>query len=127
MLDYTPGTIVYVQIGPIKHYGVLSDHRANGLQNVISSSKFKNAVVEENIDDFSQGNTVYSGGFPSNLAPQKVLARARSKIGSAYKLFSDNCEHFVRFVHKQKPESPQLQIAVMCSLVLLAGFLVLRR
>jgi lecithin:retinol acyltransferase len=108
-----PGTVVSVQIGLIRHYGIASDRYDSGGSLVISSSKAAGLVIEEPLICFSHGKRIQTHGFPSDLMPWQVVSRARSVLGSRYNLRDSNCEHFVRWVHGLKPESPQLKRAML--------------
>lgn len=119
MHEFTPGTIVRVWVGPIRHYGIISDRFMDGERMIISSSNRTGEVAEESRQTFSQGGKIDQVEYPSNLPPSQVIARARSALGSKWKLFTANCEHFVYWVHGQPPRSPQLAIAI--SLVVLTG------
>ena len=109
MRNYTLGTVIFVKIWPIKHYGIISGFNEFGEVLVISNSKALGCVAEEPLMKFSMGKQSVVEGYPSNCNPSDVIARARSQVGKKYDLFSDNCEHFVRWAHHLKPESPQLQ------------------
>lgn len=78
---------------------------------VISCSRRCGGVTEESILEFSQGSEIIDRGYPSNLPPELVLWRARSKLGTPWNLFSENCEHFVARCHGLEVTSPQLRAA----------------
>jgi hypothetical protein len=106
------GSVVSV---PVKDYAKIIQHKGilawNGFQQqwtVISNSKRRGRVVEESLPEFSEGETVTVEGYPSSRPSHEVVRIARSEIGREWKL-SDNCEHFVRYVHGLRPESPQRQ------------------
>ncbi len=123
---YKLGTVIFVAIGPIKHYGIISE--INGLDEilVISNSKARGNVIEEPLGEFSLGRQAIVDGYPSNCDPRDVVARARSQLGKKYDLFSDNCEHFVRWTHRLKPESPQLQFVSVLAATFVVSYLVAR-
>lgn len=123
MRNYTPGTIVYVDAGFVRHYGIVIDFNEIGSLTIISNSKNLGCVAEETIENFSGGRKIVNSGYPSNFSSSHLVARAQQQIGMPYKLFSENCEHFVRWVHHLKPESPQLQTFAM--IVSVALFLML--
>lgn len=123
MQYYTPGTIVYVDVGFIRHFGIISGFNKLGDTTIISNSKKLGCVTEETLEKFSGGGRIVAHGYPSNFSSSNLIVRARQQIGMPYKLFSKNCEHFVRWVHHLKPESPQLQtLAVLVSLALFMMF-----
>ena len=120
MQNYTPGTVIYVWMGFYWHYGIISGFNGLGELTVISNSKQKKRVVEESLTSFCSGRKPIVKGYPSNLPPGYVVERARSQVGKKYELLSHNCEHFRRWVHQIKPESPQIQslVWVISSLLL---------
>ncbi len=126
MHDYTLGTVIFVTIGLIKHYGIISGINELGEILVISNSKARRCVTEEPLGEFSLGRQTIVDGYPSNCDPRDVVARARSQLGIKYDLFSDNCEHFVRWAHRLKPESPQLQLFSVLAGAFVLSYLVAR-
>jgi len=104
-----PGTIVSVPvIWPVTHKGIVSDRFLNGKPLVISNSARNGRVAEESWDTFSQGKAVSVDGYPSQLSSHLVVSRARSRIGTKYDLFNQNCEHLVTEAHGMSPRSAQL-------------------
>jgi len=126
MRNYTLGTVIFVKIWPIKHYGIISGFNEFGEMLVISNSKVRGCVAEEPLREFSLGRQTVFDGYPSNCDPRDVAARARSQLGKKYDLFSDNCEHFIRWAHHLKPESPQLQFVSVFAGAFLLSYLVAR-
>ncbi|PUB88045.1 MAG: hypothetical protein DBP00_07390 [gamma proteobacterium symbiont of Ctena orbiculata] len=114
-----PGTIVSVAVGPIRHFGIVSDRVDFGSPYIISSSNRTGQVAEEKSEIFANGGKIKVHGYPSRLNPFEVLKRARNMLGTKYDIFKWNCEHFVRWAHGLKPESPQMQVAVFGALSLL--------
>ena len=114
---YVSGTIVAVQVGPVKHKGLVSDRTMGGLPMVISNSKKLGCVAEEPWWQFAEGRLVEVRGYPGRLRPQDVLARARLRLGQPWTL-SFNCEHFVNYAHGLDERSPTLRQAVAASLAL---------
>jgi len=119
MMYLTPGTVVSVQVGPVEHYGVVSDLHDGITPYIISNSRRTGRVAEERVSIFSEGKDIKVHGYPSKLSPAMAIARAKSQLGKAYDVLNWNCEHFVRWVHGLKVESPQLQAAVISGLVIL--------
>ncbi|MCG8094859.1 MAG: lecithin retinol acyltransferase family protein [Candidatus Thiodiazotropha endolucinida] len=115
-----PGTIVSVAVGPITHFGIVSDRADFGRPKIISTSKRTGQVAEEKAETFANGGKIKLHGYPSQLPPFVVLRKARNKLGTKYDVFNWNCEHFVRWAHGLKPESPQLRVAIFGVLSLLA-------
>ncbi|MCG7980275.1 MAG: lecithin retinol acyltransferase family protein [Candidatus Thiodiazotropha taylori] len=70
-------------------------------------------MAEEKEEIFADGCKIKIHGYPSQLPPFVVLRKARNKLGTKYDVFKWNCEHFVRWAHGLKPESPQLQVAIL--------------
>ena len=98
----------------IEHYGI-----STGYGTVISASLRTGVVLEESIEIFSGGYSIINKGYPSDLIPSVVLAKARSAIGDKWTLFTDNCQHFATWCHENK-HSPQLRWALGGILALVA-------
>jgi len=126
MHNCTLGSVLYVQSCLVKHYGIISGINEFGELLVISNSKIKGCVAEELLTDFSMGKQTVVAGYPGNYCSSYVIERARSQLGKKYDLFSDNCEHFVRWVHHLRHESPQLQLVSILAGVLVISYLVAR-
>lgn len=112
-----PGDVVgaYIWVGLVRvlHVGVVSYNAHGRGTGVISNSLKHGKVTEERLEEFAKGGEVYYvGEIRGRLAGQTVVRRARSRLGEPYSLFSDNCEHFVRWAHGLTEESPQLQVGV---------------
>lgn len=104
---YTQGEIIAAKMPMgIEHYGI-----STGCGTVVSASMRTGMVIEECIEIFSGGNAIISKGYPSDLIPSVVLAKARSAVGEEWNLFTDNCQHFATWCHDNK-HSPQLRWAV---------------
>ncbi len=103
-----PGMVVEVFVGIFWHPGIVTKVWPGGAM-VISNSFRRGGVVEESIAEFSGGRKMRVGGIVPSTDPMHTVARARSKIGTRYNLFTWNCEHFARWAHGITPESPQLQ------------------
>lgn len=117
------GTVVAVRIGPYVHVGIVSERGT-----VISASKRQKCVVEEALEEFSEGREVRIRDCAGNLPPEQVIARARMKLGQPYDLFGSNCEHFVAYCHGLPKQSPQLQTALLAVVVVgLTTFVLSRR
>lgn len=111
---YSPGDIVSVRVGAVRHEGIMTEHGR-----VISNSRRSGGVFEESMRIFAEGRTIKNHGQLRPLDPNHVLARARSQIGRGYHPYTFNCEHFVRFCYGKSPYSPQKMGAM--SLVALAA------
>ncbi len=121
------GTIVSVAVGPLTHFGIVSDQQGAGFPYIISCSRRTGQVAEERATVFANGHKIKVHGYPSQLNPFQVIHRARSMQGTKYDLFKWNCEHFVHWVHNLKPESPQLQIVVILGVASLLFFGIARK
>jgi hypothetical protein len=108
IFDLTPGEVISTMLpGDIEHFGIVTEQHT-----IISASKMWKAVVEELPLEFSRGPRLYAHGTWSDQPWQQTVWNARSQLGKAYRLFDGNCEHFVRFCHGLRQESPQVQAAV---------------
>ena len=98
--------------GPGTHVGViLPDGRVAHMQ--------QTGVQITTLEEFSQGRKLtYSKAVPAHLHLQ-VLWRAQMSVGntSPYDLLNRNCEHYASWVLDGKPESPQLNAAIVFALV----------
>ena len=120
LLFLEPGTILSTikPDGGVEHFGALTGRHLFGMPpTIISASKFRQTVVEELPLQFSFGAPIYAHGVWSNQPWQETIRKARSQLGQPYRLFGNNCEHFVRFCHGLPPESPQLAGAVGVAIV----------
>lgn len=104
-----PGTVFRVSHGLYDHVGLLSDHWINGERAVVSFSARNGGLVEEAFSQFACGRGVVAEGYPGQLPPLVVLARARALKDRAYAWLTFNCEHFIRNAHGVPEESPQLR------------------
>ena len=105
-----PGTILSTGRPGYRHFGISTDCYINGLPTVISNTGKYGKVIEESLEQFQEQGDLKVEGYWGSLNHQDVLRRAREKLGSRYFLLNWNCEHFVRFVHGLKPESPQVAL-----------------
>lgn len=119
LLDLDPGEVISAQRpGGIEHFGILTGRHLYGMSpSLISGQKIRQAVVEENPFRFSRGAPLYAHGIWSEQPWQQTIWNARSQLGKPYRLFSGNCEHFVRFCHGLPQESPQLQTGICGAIV----------
>lgn len=99
---YSPGDIVSVRVGTVRHEGIMTEHGR-----VICNSRRYGGVTEKSIRDFAAGRNLRNHGQLRPVDPAQVLARARSQIGRTYHPYTHNCEHFVRFCYGTSPYSPQ--------------------
>jgi hypothetical protein len=108
-----PGTIVSSQTHWFfRHRGIVSDRWHQGNPMIISNSARAGGVAEESWDEFAAGHEVSIDESPSVLNPWEVVARARSRVGSKYRVLDWNCEHFVSFAQGFEPHSPQMALVV---------------
>jgi hypothetical protein len=117
--DYRPGVVVGVpvttEVGTISHKGIMTDKVGpDGCPTVVHSAKlFQRRVVETTMSDFclKAVGPMQAEGYPGELPPDFVVARARSQIGKPWFPW-DNCEHFIAWAHGVKQKSPQLRSGV---------------
>lgn len=117
-----PGSVISVPKGPVRHFGIVDWHSA-----VIHASKKSGMVVCESLEVFADGKPVRQEGYPGNLPPEIVVARAEEWIGTPYRLFTDNCDHLYTDAHGLKRKSPQVKKALLMAGTLLVTFIVARR
>lgn len=113
-----PGAIVTVWVFPFfRHKGIVSDRLLGGKPMVISNSARTGVVAEEPWDVFAAGQQVLVNAYPGCLLSAEVVNRARSRLGTKYRLLDWNCEHLVSFAHGLPPKSPQVAIVVAAALI----------
>lgn len=118
-----PGTVLSTGRPGFRHFGVSTDCFINGLPTVISNTGKYGKVIEESLEQFKEQGDLKIEGYWGSLTPQNVLRRARENLGTRYLLINWNCEHFVRFAHGLKPESPQVAFVgvIVIGAILLIG------
>lgn len=99
---YSPGDVVTVRVGGVRHEGIMTEHGR-----VICNSRRLGGVTEKSARDFAQGRAIKNRGQLGPANPNVVIARARSMIGRGYHPYNFNCEHFVRSCYGKDPYSPQ--------------------
>lgn len=80
-----------------------------GERAVVEFSAAAGGFAELSFSEFSKGRLVTVDGYPGTLQPSEVMQRASRKRGHVYSLLGFNCEHFVRYAHGLRIESPQLR------------------
>lgn len=121
-----PGTVVKRDYGFFHHFGVTSGVNLLGRCSIIANS-WKTGVAEQSIEEFADGGQIEVVGYYGVLPPLVVVERARSRIGERYVPGFFDCDHFVRWAHGVKVESPQVRVAVVSLLVSVALGLALRK
>lgn len=106
-----PGTTVRIWCGAYWHYGLIDSTGSS----VIHNSKEHGKVVRETIEAFSSGASLVVCADVMGDWPSKAARLAESAIGVAYRLWSQNCEHFVRWAHGLEPTSPQIEAALVAT------------
>jgi len=107
-MSYQLGDVLRVIVyGFVVHEGIYT-----GEGTVISNSRRNGLVIEESVSAFSQGRKITNAGRLSELSPHVAIAHARTRLGQKYRLYSDNCQHFVRRCYHIKPKSPQRDVVV---------------
>lgn len=97
-------------LATVEHVGIVSDRKDGfGRPYVINASKRTGRVLEESWHDFSQGLAVRRLDLEPQRPRRHVLRDARGRIGQEWRLFSSNCEHFVRECMGYVRRSPQLR------------------
>ena len=97
---FSPGDIVSVRVGTIRHEGIMTEHGR-----VICNSRRYGGVTEKSARDFAQGRKITNHGALNGTPSDLVLARARAQLGRRYHPVSFNCEHFVRGCYGKDPYS----------------------
>src|ERR1051326_8483815 len=76
-----PGFVLSTHKGPVDHFALISDNRSGGILRVIGTSPGTYGVAEIPYWSFSRGQMVHAHGYPGDLPPEEVMARARSIVG----------------------------------------------
>lgn len=118
---YGTGDILSISGGFYQHYMIVV-----GPNLVVHASK-ENGVILANLSDVVTGKNVINHGRHGELPDSEIIRRATNMIGMSYNLFLRNCEHVVRHASGIKVESPQIQSAVACVLLVGAVFVIHRR
>jgi hypothetical protein len=93
------------------HKGIVSRVWPSAM--VIHNSKSHGRVVEEHIDQFSEGQRPQVVWRPESWQAAFVVSRARTFLGQRYELTKFNCEHLVTAAQGVKPNSEQLGLWIV--------------
>ena len=121
MVSLNVGDVVAIKCWWGEHWGIVGV--SNGRLTLISNRGLKGAVTEEPVEDVIGSAEWNLVGLSRRLPAAIVVARARSKIGTAYDFWSWNCQDLVYWALGLQPQSPQRDAVV--SLLTLAGVSVL--
>lgn len=98
------GDHIYVNYGTYSHHGV---DCGDGM--VIHFSKEKGRICQDTRRSFARGNNVHVKQRKSRYSPERVVERAKSKLGeTGYNLGLNNCEHFASWCHSGQHHSKQV-------------------
>lgn len=103
-----PGTIVSVDRGLYRHFGILAEPLPGREQRVISLNP-EAQLAEEPLSLFCRGQQLVGHPPLSAASASEVLARARSGNHPAYSWTNFNCEHFICFAFAAPLDSPQVR------------------
>jgi hypothetical protein len=95
---------------------VAENQRGFGVRYISLTQFLNDGILEEVIN--------YNFDYSSQRI---ILQRIQNKIGTAYSLFTYNCEHFANEVLKSKPTSKQVRNGVGISLSILALVLLTKK
>ncbi|NOR61346.1 MAG: hypothetical protein GQ535_02485 [Rhodobacteraceae bacterium] len=90
---------------------------------LIDNSGKRGSVGYRSIDDFADGKEISVIQYESKYSRSQVVARAETRIGKPYKLWSQNCEHFTNEVLFDSITSKQAVIGGILLLVAAAYLL----
>lgn len=107
---YPAGTVLKLDFGSFFHYGL-----ADGNGQVIHNSKARSKVTTESYQDFAEGKEILVSDITSEN-PSQAVVMAKRYLGIPYKLFTANCEQFVRMCHGLEIESTQVQQYLLAAL-----------
>jgi hypothetical protein len=102
------GTVVSVDRGLYRHFGILAE-RLPGLERRVISLNPEAQLAEEPLSLFCRGQQpTWHQPLSAAYAPE-VLTRARSGNHPGYSWTNFNCEHFVCFAFGVPLDSPQVR------------------
>jgi hypothetical protein len=104
------GNILVIDYGIYSHVGV-----ADGFGFVYENSRDKGGRGKVSLEEFSGGKKIKNVGRLGNLSADEIILNAENLIknNKAYKLLSNNCEHFIREVCNVDIKSPQIRAKFM--------------
>ena len=103
------GAVVGVNRGLYQHVGILVPHPVWALA-VISFTP--RGLIQQPVQEFTSGKFFDSCAYPSDTPWQEVVWRAQMAVAQRpYHWRKFNCDHFVRYCHGMKMESPQADAA----------------
>lgn len=100
---YELGQVLKIQYTGFNHYGIYV-----GNNTVIHNSKKYHRVEEIDLTSFADNRIIEKSSIKAEN-PDLAVQTARKYLGIPYRLFSENCEHFVRTACGLVKESTQLQ------------------
>ena len=100
---YELGNVLSVQYPGFKHYGLYV-----GDNKVIHNSKKYKKVDEIDLETFKDGRSALISSIKTQN-PALAVQTAKKYLNLPYRLFNENCEHFVRTACGLTKESTQVQ------------------
>ena len=105
-----PGDHIAVDRGLYTHHGIALDDRWV-VHYTGDPLEWKQACVElARMRSFAAGDHVFRVGSPRRFSRDRVVRRARSRVGERnYNLITNNCEHFARWARSGVSVSEQVE------------------
>lgn len=116
------GEIVAVRISGVWHEGIADEQRdAHGAPLIWNKSKRTGRVEREPWERFAGDLPTIRIGYPGQLEPAEVLARARAREGEEWTPIH-NCQRFTRACHGVPSTTPELDaLGVACLIAMVGG------
>lgn len=116
------GEIVAVRVSGVWHEGIVDRERdADGRPHVWNKSKRTGRVEREPWDRFAGDLPTIRIGYPGQLEPSEVIARARAREGEEWTPIH-NCQRFTRACHGVPSTTPELDaLGVACLIAMVGG------
>ena len=108
-----------------QHVGILVPDDQFGFRRSVISRTQK-GLIRQPVEEFAGGKYFSSVDYPGDLPWWMVVERAElAVVNRPYHATDSNCDHFVRYCHGVKEESPQAAATVVLALFAVLGGLAL--
>lgn len=100
-----------------QHVGILVPDDQFGFRRSVIS-RTQEGLIRQPVEEFAHGQNFSSVSYPGDLHWWEVVERAElAVINRPYHATDSNCDHYVRYCHGVKEESPQAEATVALTLI----------